>query len=103
MNKTKATPWSCGSPENVKSFKWRESMRMKQRYGSDRSWEDLTGHEVAFHNQPLSRVYDYDAASDGPEVEVIGRILSAHANYELLAEMLSTIGRRAGYANPHDR
>lgn len=37
-----------------------------------------TAHEVYHSNCNFSSVYAYDSANDGPEVEVITRILASH-------------------------
>jgi hypothetical protein len=39
-----------------------------------------SAHEQHFFYSSLSAVYDYDTAEDGPECEVITRILAAHPN-----------------------
>lgn len=35
---------------------------------------NTSGHAAAFYASPLANVYEYDAAEDGPEVEIIGAI-----------------------------
>lgn len=37
-----------------------------------------SGHAMAFYRSPASNVYEYDPAEDGPECEVIMRILASH-------------------------
>ncbi len=39
-------------------------------------------HALAFYRSPISSAYWYDPAEDGPEVEVITRILAAHPNLQ---------------------
>lgn len=40
-----------------------------------------TGHAVAFYASHPGKVYSYDPAEDGPEAEIITRILAKHALY----------------------
>ena len=48
-----------------------------------------TGHMIHFLNRPLGEVYIYDSADDGPECEVITRILAAHPRYRMGEERRS--------------
>ncbi len=41
-----------------------------------------SGHKVAFFMSPMADTYDYDPADDGPECEIITRILSSHTLYD---------------------
>lgn len=40
--------------------------------------EPTTGHEEAFFWSSLAHVYAYDPAEDGPECEIITRIMATH-------------------------
>lgn len=40
-----------------------------------------TAHMIHFLNRPLGEIYVYDPADDGPECEVITRILAGHPSY----------------------
>ena len=40
-----------------------------------------TGHAVAFYASHPARAYSYDPTDDGPEAEIITRILAKHALY----------------------
>jgi hypothetical protein len=51
--------------------------------------EPTTGHEVAFFWSNLAHVYEYDPAYDGPEAEVITRILASGALAEDKSDYLS--------------
>ena len=44
-------------------------------------YEDMAGHEYAFRMTSFGNVYTYDPAEDGPECEVITRILAHHPLY----------------------
>jgi hypothetical protein len=55
-------------------------------YGEDQfeeTFEDISGHEAAFHNTPFTVAYEYDPTDDGPECETITRILAKHPVYVL--------------------
>ena len=41
----------------------------------------MTGHEVYHRSEQLISVYEYDSADNGPECEVITRILASHPRY----------------------
>jgi hypothetical protein len=41
----------------------------------------MTGHEVYHRSQQSISVYEYDRSDDGPECEVITRILAHHPHY----------------------
>lgn len=41
----------------------------------------LLGHEIHYWRTPMSYLYQYDPTDDGPEVEVITRILANHPAY----------------------
>lgn len=43
--------------------------------------EDMSGHEYAIRETSMCYVYSYDPAADGPECEVITRILAYHPLY----------------------
>lgn len=43
--------------------------------------EGMSAHERAFRSVPTNGVYSYDPADDGPECEVITRILASHPLY----------------------
>lgn len=45
-----------------------------------------TAHMIYFLKQSINGVYIYDSADDGPEVEVITRILAADWYYEIEKE-----------------
>lgn len=47
-----------------------------------------SGHATAFFRSPLANVYEYDPADDGPEVEVISRILTSHPGYVIGEERI---------------
>ena len=50
-------------------------------YGEDqlRNQDEVSSaHWAYLMNQPMREVYDYDPADDGPECEVITRILASH-------------------------
>jgi hypothetical protein len=49
----------------------------------------MTGHERAFFRNPMSYLYNYEQASDGPECEVITRILAAYPHYRMGEERRS--------------
>jgi len=51
--------------------------------------EPTSGHEVAFFWSSLAHVYEYDPAYDGPETEVITRILASGALAEDKSDRLS--------------
>ncbi len=40
--------------------------------------EGISGHEAAFSASPTAGVLMYDPADDGPECEIITRILASH-------------------------
>lgn len=42
---------------------------------------NLSGHETAHYHTPMSYTYQYDPTADGPEVDVITRILAKHSLY----------------------
>lgn len=48
-------------------------MKYREQPGSP-----ITAHQEYFYEQPISYVYVYDPAEDGPECEVITRILAAY-------------------------
>lgn len=50
------------------------------REALNKRWEQLSGHEAAYAISPVAAVFGYDPADDGPECEVITRILAAYPN-----------------------
>jgi hypothetical protein len=56
--------------------------------------EPTTGHEQHFFWSNLAHVYDYDPAGDGPECEVITRILAQHPLYAAGAEKQMIVDER---------
>jgi len=40
-----------------------------------------TAHMVHFLNSPLGNIFTYDPTDDGPECEIITRILASHPRY----------------------
>ncbi len=49
-------------------------------YGEDQfkplNFDNTSGHAMAFYTSPMADVYEYDPADDGPECEIITRILA---------------------------
>ena len=41
-----------------------------------------SGHAMAFYTSPMADVYDYDPAEDGPECEIITRVLASHPDLD---------------------
>lgn len=54
-------------------------------YGEDQypplDFDNTSGHAMVFYTSPRAGVYDYDPADDGPECEVITRVLAHHPLY----------------------
>lgn len=44
-------------------------------------FDNATGHAASFYKSSLAKIYGYDRANDGPECEVITRILASHPRY----------------------
>ena len=69
-------------------------------YGEDqlRNQDEVSSaHWAYLMNQPMREVYDYDPADDGPECEVITRILASHNDWDLAIEW----GEHTfGFSNP---
>ena len=69
-------------------------------YGEDQmrqDWDNLSGHEAAFSSNPMAGVFTYDPADDGPECEVITRILASHNDWDLAIEWGEHM---FGFSNP---
>lgn len=52
-----------------------------------------SAHWAFIMNQPMREVYSYNRAEDGPECEVITRVLASHTQEELADEGLESIFR----------
>jgi hypothetical protein len=44
-------------------------------------FSNTLGHAIAFFKSPMAGAYEYDPADDGPECEVITRVLASHKLY----------------------
>lgn len=70
-------------------------------YGEDQFersefWPVPTVHQEHAERHLLHDVYEYDPTDDGPEVELITRILAADWYYEINKEYSETTERRCG-------
>lgn len=54
-------------------------------------WPPQTAHQIFWERNNCPFVYEYDPTEDGPEVEVITRILAADWYYEINKENGSTL------------
>lgn len=59
-------------------------------------WPIPSPHRAYWEHYSNPYVYEYDPTDDGPEVEIITRILAADWYYEIVKEHSETAERRCG-------